>query len=152
MSVLPQTMNTRPSSARLIMAQESVYDFEHKLVSGITVKWQLNPIGFQVKNKSVLSGPVLRSDSVLWQFERYDWMFSHNIVFLRIQLLRTVYDYWTLTLIDVAAELLKKLRNQKRLVPSILEIICLFRVYLVFPLLALESTQDADPAKDGSKS
>lgn len=152
MSVLPQTMNTRPSSARLIMAQEPVYDFEHKLVSGITVKWQLNPIGFQVKNKSVLSGPVLRSDSVLWQFERYDWMFSHNIVFLRIQLLRTVYDYWTLTLIDVAAELLKKLRNQKRLVPSILEIICLFLVYLVFLLLALESAQDADSAKDGSKS
>ena len=57
-----------------------------------------------------------------------------------------------LTLIDVAAELLKKLRNQKRLMPSILEIICLFRVYLVFLLLALESTQDADSAKDGSKS
>ena len=57
-----------------------------------------------------------------------------------------------LTLIDVAAELLKKLRNQKRLMPSILEIICLFRVYLVFLLLALESTQDADPAKNGSKS
>ena len=93
MSVLLQTMNTRPSSARLIMAQEPVYNFEHKLVGGITVKSQLNPIGFQVKNKSVLSGPVLRSDSVLWQFERYDWMFSHNIVFLRIQLLRTVYDY-----------------------------------------------------------
>ena len=57
-----------------------------------------------------------------------------------------------LTLIDVAAELLKKLRNQKRLMPSILEIICLFLVYLVFLLLALESTQDADPAKNGSKS
>ena len=57
-----------------------------------------------------------------------------------------------LTLIDVAAELFKKLRNQKRLMPSILEIICLFRVYLVFLLLALESTQDADSAKDGSKS
>ena len=57
-----------------------------------------------------------------------------------------------LTLIDVAAKLLKKLRNQKRRMPSILEIICLFRVYLVFLLLALESTQDADPAKNGSKS
>ena len=77
------------------MAQEPVYDFEHKLVSGITVKWQLNPIGLQVKNKPVPSEPILRSDSVLWQLERYDWMFSHNIVFLRIQLLRTVYDYWT---------------------------------------------------------
>ena len=40
----------------------------------------------------------------------------------------------------------------KRRMPSILEIICLFRVYLVFLLLALESTQDADPAKNGSKS
>ncbi|WP_271869344.1 hypothetical protein [Lactobacillus amylovorus] len=52
----------------------------------------------------------------------------------------------------MAAELFKKLRNQKRLMPSILEIICLFRVYLVFLLLALESTQDTDSAKDGSKS
>ena len=38
MSVLPQTMNTRPNSAGLIMVQEPVYDFEHKLASGITVK------------------------------------------------------------------------------------------------------------------
>ena len=74
MSVLPQTMNARPSSARLIMAQEPVYDFEHKLVSGIIVKRQLNPIGLRVKNKPVLSRPILRSDSVLWQLERYEWM------------------------------------------------------------------------------
>lgn len=46
----------------------------------------------------------------------------------------------------------QEMRNQKRLMLSILEIICLFRVYLVFLLLALESTQDADSAKDGSKS
>ena len=33
-----EQMNTRPNSARLIMAQEPVYDFEHKLINGITVK------------------------------------------------------------------------------------------------------------------
>ena len=64
----------------------------------------------------------------------------------------SVFTLTGLTLIDVAAKLLKKLRKQKRLMPSILEIICLFLVYLVFLLLALESTQDADPTKDGSKS
>lgn len=93
MSVLPQTMNTRPNSARLIMAQEPVHDFDHKLVSGITVKWQLNPIGLEIKDEPVLWTLIPRLDSVLQQLERYDWMFSHNIVFLRIQLLRTVYDY-----------------------------------------------------------
>lgn len=41
---------------------------------------------------------------------------------------------------------------EKKADASILEIICLFRVYLVFLLLALESTQDADPAKNRSKS
>ena len=81
------------NSARLIMAQEPAHDFDHKLVSGITVKWQLNPFGLQIKDKPVLWNLIPRLDSALRQLERYDWMLSHNIVFLRIQLLRTVYDY-----------------------------------------------------------
>ena len=40
----------------------------------------------------------------------------------------------------------------KRQMISRIEGILLFLVYLVFLLLALESTQDADPAKNGSKS
>ena len=75
------------------MVQEPVHDFDHKLISGITVKWQLNPIGLEIKDKPVFWKLIPRPDSVLRQLERYDWMFSHNIVFLRIQLLRTVYDY-----------------------------------------------------------
>ncbi len=88
-------MNTRPNSAKLIMVQEPVHDLDHELVSGITVKCQLNPIGLEIKDKSVPRKPVLRLNSALRQLERYDWMFSHNIVFLRIQLLRTVYDFYT---------------------------------------------------------
>ena len=57
------------------MAQEPVYDFEYKLASGITVKWQLNPIRLEIKDESVPCEPVLRSDSVLRQFERYDWKY-----------------------------------------------------------------------------
>ena len=47
-----------------------------------------------------------------------------------------------------------KTNNQaaKRQMISRIEGIRLFLVYLVFLLLALESTQDADSAKDGSKS
>ena len=54
------------------MVQEPVYDFEHKLASGITVKLQLNPIGLQIENKPILWELIPRSEFALRQLERYD--------------------------------------------------------------------------------